>query len=519
MTALGCGQRFQACRGEECSAEGSGGVSASRGSGGGDGGSSTRTSVSSGGTDGSGGFHEGEAGEAGAGISAGGMSGAGGNMDRCDAEAAPGGDACVIDEAFGFFVSPEGDDDEGDGTRSAPFESLQKAADVAADAPGARVYACANGGVYTRALILDEDHGGLEIYGSFDCGDWSYDAGLSASIAPESGTALSVSGLTGGLLLHGLTFESADALEPGASSIAARIEGSAGVALENVMLRARAGADGARGATNAVGFSAVTELHGQNGTALEEGTSEAIECSAHGSTQGGRGGTTAPSDGWTGQPDYEGAGGEGGLQAACGSGGTGANGAPGPPGLDGGGADSLGSLTSMGWTPTPGADGDPGQPGQGGGGGVGATTGGGGAGGAGGCGGAGGGAGGGGGASIALLLIGSEVSLIDAELTAGKAGSGGPGAAGQQGQEQVGIGGTGGPGACVGGNGGIGGDGGAGGGGAGGISVGILYQAEPATLIGTVITPGTAGSAGEGAGDANDGIAGLAAAELEIPAA
>ena len=487
--------------------------SAQGGSGGTSGVTGSATSSASG-TGGIGGSMS-EGGAAGEVSSTGGVSGAGGSMSGCDGELTPGEDACVIDELYGIFVSPDGDDVEGEGTREAPFQTLQRAADAAALA-GKRVYACASRGEFTGALALSDDHGGLAVYGSFDCGDWSYDTELRAAVAPESGTALRVSGLTGGLLLRGFAFESADALEPGESSIAAFIESSEGVVLDNVAIHAGDGAAGLDGVTQAVTFPDKSELDGVNGTADDGGVMEEVECLAGGSTRGGPGGDSDPSDGSLGTPNHDGPGGEGGtIDPNCVDG-LGKPGAPGPFGSDGAGAATLGSLSSAGWAPSAGADGGPGQPGQGGGGGAGAATGGGGSGGAGGCGGSGGAAGGGGGASIALLLVTSEVSLVDSVLTSAQAGRGGAGDVGQQGQQEVGDFGAGDPPGCQGGRGGIGGDGGAGGGGAGGISIGIAYQGTAAMLSNTEVTPGAAGSAGEGAGDANDGIAGVAEPELEI---
>ena len=511
---LGCGTEFEACEGTQC-ATGAGDTtgSAQGGHGGtsGVGGSATTSSSSMGGsTSASAGGSAGEA------SSTDGVSGAGGSMIACDGELGPGDDACVIAEEYGVFVSPEGDDEGGEGTRTAPFQTLQKAADAAA-AAGKRVYACATRGEYPSALELGADHGGLEVYGSFDCSSWSYNTELRALVAPESGMALTVTALTEGLLLKGLVFESADATEPGESSIAAFIQKSKGVVLDNVELHAGAGAAGMDGMTQPVTFPDKAQLDGVNGTEEDGGVMQPVECPAGGSTRGGAGGDTTPRDGSDGSPDHEGPGGEGGSQTGCATGGTGKDGAPGPSGSDGAGAATLGSLTRAGWAPTGGTDGSPGRPGQGGGGGAGAANGGGGSGGAGGCGGAGGMAGGGGGASIALVLLDAEVTLVDSVLTSAEGGRGGAGDAGQPGQQEVGSFGVGNPDGCQGGRGGIGGDGGAGGGGAGGISAGIVYQGAAATLTNTEITPGTAGSAGAGAGEANDGMAGVMAVELEIP--
>ena len=42
----------------------------------------------------------------------------------CDGELLPEDDACVVDEEYGVFVSPTGDDATGEGTRESPFATL-----------------------------------------------------------------------------------------------------------------------------------------------------------------------------------------------------------------------------------------------------------------------------------------------------------------------------------------------------------------------------------------------------------
>ena len=507
------------CPGDTTTGGGSAGTAGIGGTGGGGtsgtGGTSTTTSAS-GGTSGTGGSTTGggEAGDTGLA----GAAGAGGSPPMCEGELLPGDDACVVDEQYGVFVAPSGDDATGDGTREAPFATLRKGADAASES-GKRVYACATEGEYAAALSLGEAHDGLELYGSFDCDDWSYDATLRATVAPESGVALTVSEIETSLEVDGFTFESADATEPGASSIAGEIRDSSGVVLRNVALRAGAGAAGAPGVTENFTYPEKALLDGMDGEADAGGVSDTVNCPAGDTTRGGIGGFPPPiemNDGADGTPNHGVPGGEGGVAGGSCSTGIGQPGANAPPGPDGGGATTLGSLNDGTWAPSGGIDGTPGRPGQGGGGGAGATNGGGGSGGAGGCGGAGGRAGGGGGASIGLLSVDAEVTLVDSEVASSDAGDGGAGSPGQEGQQEFGSAGDSFGDACDGGRGGLGGNGGNAGGGAGGISVGILFDGDAPVQTNTVVTEGTAGLAGEGAGDDNDGMVGVAQPDLNL---
>src|SRR5690606_20856802 len=130
--------------------------------------------------------------------------------------------------------------------------------------------------------------------------------------------ALTVSAIAESLRVMGFGFESADATEPGGSSIAVFIESSEGVVFDNTRLSAGAGASGADGETVDVVFPPKSELDGVNGTALAGGTMEPVECPAGGTTRGGAGGTTAPLPGGPRIRDHEGAGGEGGeLTGSC----------------------------------------------------------------------------------------------------------------------------------------------------------------------------------------------------------
>lgn len=467
--------------------------------------------TSSGGNGGSGGAMGGSGGQDGSG-------GSGGTGVTCDDSASPFDDACVITEDHGVFVSPMGDDDTGDGSRDNPYATLAVAVE---DAVGQskRVYACATEGAFEAPVMLGPDEDGAELFGALDCEDWSASEELRAAVAPASGPALLVDGVTAGVSIEGFTFESADATEAGGSSVAGFVQDSDNVVLTRVLLTAGDGAAGDDGTTVPVEFpDKATELDGNAGTASEGAEKKVVECAAGGTSEGGAGGDTDPTGGGPGLPEHGVAGGEPGIVLqSCNSGGGGGDGADAPTSPSGAGASSYGSLSSIGWTPASGTPGTAGLPGQGGGGGAGASSGGGGSGGAGGCGGAGGAEGQGGGASIALLLLNSPITLIDAELVTADAGDGGAGDAGQQGQQQFGSGGLQDPDGCPGGAGGLGGDGGAGGGGAGGISVGIVIGGDAPTLTDSVITTGGAGDGGVG-GDPgnNDGLVGTSDEQLVL---
>jgi hypothetical protein len=421
-------------------------------------------------------------------------------------------DGCV--PSAGIFVSTSGDDDN-DGTASEPLATISAAVTLAAST-GAPIFVC--GGTYAEHLVITEDN--LEIHGGFACprGDaaWIYDSAQRPRIAPTTtGYALRVTNASG-LTVTDLELESADAEEPGESSVAVFMSRSVDVEFTRVWITAgdaMNGVDGTREESNH--FNG--DLDGKDAMGDDRALLSACTCPDGTMSVGGGGGIggLAPSAGGAGSPD-EGAG-QPGIVAACSAGGTGQDGgnATAPP--DGPGAMTFGSLTTSGWAPSSGTPGLNGTPGQGGGGGAGAATGGGGGGACGGCGGKGGRAGTGGGASIGLATFRSTVSLRYVTISTGDAGDGGAGTGGEEGQ-RGGIGGDRTGSACNGGNGGVGADGAAGGGGAGGISVGILSTSNSTvTAASMTYDIGMAGDAGPAAmGSTNAGIPGVADETLDV---
>jgi hypothetical protein len=459
-----------------------------------------------------------------------------GDGPACDAASAPSDDPCVIAEAYGVFVSPAGTDGNV-GTRAAPVFSIGHGMDLA-KAAGKRVYVCA--GAFGESLVVDPSRDGVNVYGGFDCGTWTYSATNRVTVGPsQPGYALEVEGLAHGAVFEDLEFDAprASLANPGQSSIAVFVSGSQGVSFERVVMVAGNGTDGApgasgqdhgdggaeSGASNWFGTApAYAELNGNDATSGSAGSQKMCACGDATSSTGGQGGA-GPADGGQlpgpGLPSYGGDAGEGtpGRNAVACTGGVGVGGADAPNSQSGVANPSWGSLSTTGWLPTVGADGSDGAPGQGGGGGGDgpAGVGGGGGGACGGCGGAGGKAGAGGGSSIALLSYQSAVTLVGCTLTANNAGNGGAAGNGEAGQPGSLIAGTQGGSGCPGGGGGSGSGGNGAQGGPGGLSVGIGYAGTAPTFDGGPVSPaqtparilvGRAGAAG------TSGLGGPAAA-------
>ena len=423
----------------------------------------------------------------------------------------------MIDEEYGVFVSPDGDDDSGDGSRANPYATIAKGIEEAA-ASEKRVYACADGGVYDESVTIDDAASGLEMFGGFSCDDWSYSETAKSRVASPTALALHIDGVTG-VRIEDFAFEAADATMPGESSIGGFVVNSTSVLFRRAQFGAGTGRAGESGTLEGFAYPAQSALNGNSESAA--GGEKTCPCQSGLSSIGGAGGPPASSGqaGSMGLPNH--GGGQPGTPGSCGSTGTGNDGAPAPAAERASGALSLGTASATGWQSTAGDNGVPGAPGQGGGGGASRNgVGRGGGGGCGGCGGNGGKGGQGGGSSIALLVVNSPVVLESCALVARDAGNGGSGRAGQPGQQDVGAGG----GvilminSCGGGNGGPGGSGGASGGGAGGISVGLVWNGEEPMIDAPMFTLGSAGGRGIG-GDPgnNDGVDGVAREVLEVP--
>ena len=311
----------------------------------------------------------------------------------------------MIDEEYGVFVSPDGDDDSGDGSRANPYATIAKGIEEAA-ASEKRVYACADGGVYDESVTIDDAASGLEMFGGFSCDDWSYSETAKSRVASPTALALHVDGVTG-VRIEDFAFEAADATMPGESSIGAFVANATNIVFRRLTIEAGLGFNGANGTRQDFAFPTRSSLDGNNANGGTGAMAKTCECPGGAQTIGGVGGTVPNQAGGAGAPDHAGPGGEGGTPGLTCIEGVGRNGAPAPASTSASGASTRGALNSNGWTPIAGTDGVDGAPGQGGGGGASAlltTGGGGGGGGCGSCGGAGGPGGKGGGASIALAI-------------------------------------------------------------------------------------------------------------------
>jgi hypothetical protein len=431
-------------------------------------------------------------------------------------------------------VSQPGDDNN-PGTQAKPVQTIAKAVELALAGPK-YIYAC--GEVFQEAVSLPA---GVFLFGGFDCagnGEWHYvGTGKRATVAPMVHDVIAFTFLDGDdpSIAGDLKIESADALNPGGSSIAVFFRDTSKATLKRSDVTAGNGANGADGDPGDYkGVPAPQGLSGLNGSDAcvsnpGVGGDSVVQICPDGTVSksgyGGNGDDMIANDGAEGElapspnPSGYGLGGKGESAAvgmACSAGIGGAQGADGKDGLGAapGGGD-YGRLTADGAIiGAAGEDGGAGTPGQGGGGGGGSLGkalcgaappggAGGGSGGTGGCGGKGGKGGQAGGSSIGVATRAPGTRLIGVSIHAGNGGKGGNGGVLQLGG-QPGLPGLGGAGmvngikaACAGGAGGAGGKGGNGGGGRGGHSIALAYTAVDAP---PVLDPGTPaeGLAGKG---------------------
>ena len=422
--------------------------------------------------------------------------------DDCPADPADG----PVRLECGIWVSTSLGGGDLSGTQDAPVQTLAKALELAQIGPK-RVYAC--GETFAEAVKLPS---GVSLYGGFDCVNrWTYSgmAKRASIISPPGSVALTMMEGDAPSFVADVNVRSADAVQPGGSSIAVLVQDKTTGWLRRADVVAGDGADGQDGDDDAHGVDPPTDgLPGNNGadacTANPGfgGQTVTLLCPDGGASTGGAGGDSGElvaTDGSDGLPSP-------GLNAPFGLGGDAETAAltctPGLGGQQGiGGADGVPMLVATRRTITKeglvlggdGGDGAPGQPGQGGGGG-GASFGkvavcgasppggaGGGSGGTGGCGGRGGRGGQTGGSSIGLAVRGTGVRFQQLRIsssTGGHGGRGGPsqpgGQGGLPGAGGQGVGGMGGvQSGCGGGIGGNGGNGGNGAGGRGGDSVAV----------------------------------------------
>ncbi|MGH7734677.1 MAG: hypothetical protein ACREOE_13520, partial [Gemmatimonadales bacterium] len=327
----------------------------------------------------------------------------------CDPTKSPRDEGCVVDEAYGVFVSAGGSD-TGAGTKSDPVKTIGEGVAKAAQSGKTRVYVCA--GSYAEAVVVSSS--AVSLYGALGCdAGWAYvDGGASQVTGAANQVVLTIDGVAGPVAVEDLVLTAADASGQddagnGRSSVAAQVNGST-VTFRRCGFNAGAAANGAEGTTGS-NYTGATAPDGQPNDAGAGGAGGSVTCADGTGSQGGNGGAAALvsfGDGGDGTASplpmtypaqaLDGVGGAGGINR-CGQGAD--KGAFGAAADGGSAAVSYGVLTGTGWTPTHGGSGSVGAPGQGGGGGggqqsvqpLGGTGGG-----AGGCGGAGGAAGAGG---------------------------------------------------------------------------------------------------------------------------
>lgn len=215
----------------------------------------------------------------------------------CNASADPKDSPCVIDDAYGVFVSGSGADGAA-GTMIDPLKSVSAGVAQAAQVGKTRVYVCR--GAYSDSVVLDARHDGIQVYGGFACvGGWKWTGEKAEVQSPTSHYALRVDSTTKPTLLQDIGFTAADgafsdADSAGDSSIAAFVKSAAPLTLIRVHLQAGAGARGPLGGAIVSNDSSggPIDLAGNAGMASgSAGAAKSCVCSFWGDSTGGAGGT------------------------------------------------------------------------------------------------------------------------------------------------------------------------------------------------------------------------------------
>ena len=438
------------------------------------------------------------------------------------------------DKSQSVFVATYGDD-ANPGTKGLPKASV--AAAVTTAAAEGKSWVLVAESFYDGSVELAD---GVSIAGGYGFG-WKRDGRAKTTFRMGS-PVISGTDIQQRTVLMGFEVLGGSA-PPGMTAAAVYLQASPGVVLMDLRITGGKGGDGARGEVGITGSNGNTGVKGGDAPP-DSGTLGFCKNQDNPPSPGNGGEPSCGSDdgrgakggngGFDGSSGTKGANGTAG--AIGGAGGTpgtpglaGSNGSSGNTGVPGAGGQTEGSFIDGQWEGMDGGAGEAGTEGEGGaggGGGGGGKSGGlnicsswggaGGGGGSGGCGGDGGGGGQAGGASVGVLLLNSDVEIIDCTIIGGLGGRGGDGGDGGDG----GMGGAGGAGGDLeensgtgakGGIGGRGGRGGQGGGGAGGPSIGLfssgpLSKAPQASMV-MQGEGGTGGAAGGAAGRGADGIA------------
>ena len=167
----------------------------------------------------------------------------------CTADKSPSSQPCLIDDAFGVFVSASGNDGAS-GAKSEPTKTVTEGIARALATGKSRVFICQ--GIYTEQVVLDAQHDGVSLYGGFDClQGWAWTGGKTQVVAPAARSALQIDSTSKPPSIEDVTFVAPDgvgqdASGAGNSSVAAFVH-HANAILRRVVLIAGKGADGAAG--------------------------------------------------------------------------------------------------------------------------------------------------------------------------------------------------------------------------------------------------------------------------------
>ena len=421
---------------------------------------------------------------------------------------APGPDPTVPADTAGWFVNGAIGSDDSMGTKTAPFETIEKGISAAYSVGRGNVFVAA--GVYTSprnvSLHMRPD---VNVFGGYNGTTWQRNpsAYVTEYVGPDGGGAAVLFFLVDSCTIDGFTIRKPD--RSSGSAIGVAVSLSVEVVISNNIIIAGNGGNGLDGTYPGNVSSGDGGLGEAAGACPSTGGAGGTGPSPGGKGGDGQLGAGSAGSAGSGSDGIYGVGGAGGILGSP-DGKNGANGREGTNGADGAPGDSIGILLAADYEPSHGGDGSLGTSGTGGGGGGGgygdlALT----CGGAGGGGGAGGrpglpGTGGRGGSGSFGIVIGRESTarVLNNRITTGKGGDGGSG--GEAGGSFEGSAGTGGAGGIFaskggkGGDGGHGGFGGYGGGGGGGPSIGIAeHPTATATRTGNTVTLGTPGIGGK----------------------
>ena len=197
----------------------------------------------------------------------------------------------------GVFVSSSQGDDGNDGSQGLPFETLQKAIDVANGRP---VYACAE--AFNQAVAIG---GALTLYGGLDCAHgWTYVAATKTTLtAASDAIPLTLIQAARNVSIFDFAITSATAVTLGTSSIAVLANGSSAT-FTRCDLTAGDGADGAPGASasSTAQATAAKSADGSNACTttgpISGGMQNENDCTGGGISIGGKGGNGNNCEWW-----------------------------------------------------------------------------------------------------------------------------------------------------------------------------------------------------------------------------